>query len=514
MSGKRRTGSAAFLVAAGILLSRISGLLRESVFAHYFGASDAADAFRAALRIPNFLQNLFGEGVLSASFIPVYAGLLAKESKQEAGKVAGAILALLALTTSVLVLGGVLATPLLIDLIAPGFSGDKRLLTISLVRILFPGAGVLVLSAWCLGILNSHRKFFLSYSVGVLWNLAMIVALVGFGAKASENHLAEIVAWGSVAGSAAQFLVQLPVVIRLVPFLRVALETASPAVRTVLRNFGPVFISRGVVQLSAYIDSLLASLLPSGAVASLAYAQTIYLLPVSLFGMSVSASELPEMSQAEGTEALRQRLTAGLRRIAFLVVPSVVAFIGLGDIVAGAIYQSGRFTHAEAIYVWGILAGSGIGLLASTESRLYASAFYALKNTRTPLYFAIVRVVLTTVLGYFCARQLPGILGLDPKWGVAGLTASAGVAGWIEFALLRHALTERVGQAPIGVRYLARLWAAAIAAAAVAWLIKIELPIAEPRLEALAVLIPYGGIYLLLSGGYLSLRSGDNLKRG
>ncbi|MGH2709097.1 MAG: lipid II flippase MurJ, partial [Actinomycetota bacterium] len=169
------------MVAAGILLSRILGLIRNRVFAHYFGTSDAADAFNAAFRIPNFLQNLFGEGVLSASFIPVYAGLRARGQEQEARRVAGAVAALLGLVVSVLVLAGVALTPLLIDVIAPGFSGEKRSATIRLVRILFPGAGLLALSAWCLGVLNSHRRFFLAYSAPVVWNLANIAALVGYG---------------------------------------------------------------------------------------------------------------------------------------------------------------------------------------------------------------------------------------------------------------------------------------------------------------------------------------------
>lgn len=147
-------------VAAGILLSKIAGLVRGRVFAHYFGNSDAADAFGAALRIPNFLQNLFGEGVLSASFIPVYARLRAEKKDEEATELAETIFALLFLSTSVLVAVGVLATPWLIDAIAPGFHGEKRQLTITLVRIFFPGVGLLVFSAWCLGVLNSHRKFF------------------------------------------------------------------------------------------------------------------------------------------------------------------------------------------------------------------------------------------------------------------------------------------------------------------------------------------------------------------
>src|SRR5512139_3704833 len=167
-------GRWAFLVAAGILLSRLAGLVRQRIFSHYFGqVSDAADAFKAAFRIPNFLQNLFGEGVLSASFIPVYAGLLAQGKSEEADRVAGAIFSLLSLLVSILVLIGVLATPLLIAVIAPGFKGAKVELTVSLVRILFPGAGILVLSAWCLGVLNSHRRFFVSYTAPVAWNLLM-----------------------------------------------------------------------------------------------------------------------------------------------------------------------------------------------------------------------------------------------------------------------------------------------------------------------------------------------------
>ena len=179
---KQRTSSRnAVLVGSGILFSRIIGLVRERVFAHYFGNSDAADAFKAALKIPNLLQNLFGEGALSSSFIPVYASLLASGRKEEANRVARVVGTILALAMSILVLAGVLATPFLIDLIAPGFEGVKREFTIQMVRILFPGVGVLVLSAWCLGILNSHRHFFLPYAAPVLWNLAMIAALLGFG---------------------------------------------------------------------------------------------------------------------------------------------------------------------------------------------------------------------------------------------------------------------------------------------------------------------------------------------
>ena len=494
------TGRSASLVAAGIFLSRIAGLIRERVFAHYFGSSDVADVFRAAIRIPNFLQNLFGEGVLSASFIPVYARLRALGEEEEASDVADAIAALLALITSVLVLIGVFATPYLIDAIAPGFQGAKRELTIRLVRILFPGAGLLVMSAWCLGILNSHRKFFLSYAAPIAWNAVMIATLIGFGGNRSQESLAMITAWGSVVGSAMQLGVQLPVALRLVRRVRVQLGLQLASVREVIRNFFPVLISRGVVQLSAYVDSMIASFLPTGAVAFLGYAQILYTLPVSLFGMSVSAAELPAMSGAIGSETevaeqLRTRLGRALRQIAFLVVPSAVAFLALGDVVAAVVYQSGRFTYADAIYVWGVLAGSAVGLLASSLGRLYSSTYYALRDTRTPLQFAIIRVVLTTVLGLFCALRLPQMLNIDRTWGVAGLTASAGIAGWIEFLLLRWKLHHRIGAVAPSSIFLAKLWISAAISAMAAFGVKLAIGHRHPIVVAIAVLIPYGLLY-------------------
>ena len=459
----------AVLIAAGIFLSRVAGLIRDRVFAHYFGNSDAADVFKAAFRIPNFLQNLFGEGVLSASFIPVYANLLARENKEEARKTAGAVAALLALSTSLLVLLGVLTAPWLIDAIAPGFHGEKRELTILLVRILFPGAGLLVASAWCLGVLNSHRKFFLSYTAPVLWNIAMIAGMIAFGAGRTQNSLVVITAWASVVGSALQVLVQLPTVLKLLGGLKPSFAYHAENVQTVVKNFIPVFIGRGVVQISAYIDAFLASWLPTGAVSALAYAQTLYTLPVSLFGMSVSAAELPVMSGALGAaeeiaQILRTRLNSGLRQIAFLVVPSVVGFLALGDVIVAAIYQSGRFVHGDVIYVWGILAGSTVGLLASTLGRLYSSGYYALRDTRTPLRFAILRVILTTALGYLAALPLPSLLGIDQRWGVAGLTISAGIASWVEFTLLQRGLRRRIGHVGLAPFFLIQVWIAALVA--------------------------------------------------
>jgi len=498
------TGKHAFLIGAGILLSRIIGLVRQRVFAYYFGTSAAKDAFDAAFKIPNFLQNVFGEGALSASFIPVYANLLARNDEKEAGRLAGAIFTILALVTSTFVLLGVLTAPYITRFIAIGFEGERYDLTVRLVKIFFPGAGLLVLSAWCLGVLNSHRRFFLSYTAPVIWNLAIIAALVIFGGRVEQFPLAEYAAWGSVVGSGLQFGVQLPTVLRLVKRLRPALDLASTHVRTVLRNFFPVFISRGVVQISAFVDSQLASLLPVGAVGAISFAQSIYTLPVSLFGMSVSAAELPAMASTLGEQGevaahLRKRLEAGLRQIAFFVVPSSMAFLALGDVIVGVLYQTGRFTREDSQYVWAILAGSTVGLLASTLGRLYSSTYYALHDTRTPLRYAVLRVALATMLGYFCALRLAPALGFDARWGAAGLTAASGLAGWVEFYLLRRTLNRRIGRTGVPSIFLAKVWLAAGFSAAVGWAFKIAFDNHQPFVAALLVLVPYGLIYFAVT---------------
>jgi putative peptidoglycan lipid II flippase len=494
----------AFLVALGILFSRIAGLIRVRVFAHYFGNSDAGDAFNAAVKIPNFLQNLFGEGVLSASFIPVYAQLLAKKHDEDAAKVASIIGTMLFVVTSAFVLIGVLATPLLIGVIAPGFTGEKRELTIHIVQILFPGTGFLVMSAWCLGILNSHQKFFLSYAAPVIWNFAIIATLVFFGPRELQYDLAVSTSYGLFAGSVLQFLVQLPFALRLGKKIRPSLDHNVAGVREVVKNFIPVVFSRGVVQVSAYIDNVLASLLPTGAVSALAYAQTLYLLPISLFGMSVSVAALPTMSQATGTEDqintfLRQRLNSGLAQIAFFIIPSVAAFLFLGDMIVGAVFQGGAFDHDSTVYVWAVLAGSTVGLLASTLARLYSSTFYAVRDARTPLKFAFLRVLLTTILGMCFAFYLPKIFGLDPRWGTTGLTASAGLAGWVEFYFLRRTMGRRIGVTGISVRLQAKLWGMALAAAAVAFLCKSTLNShIHVIVRAAVVLAVFGVIYFSL----------------
>jgi putative peptidoglycan lipid II flippase len=490
---------AATSVGAGILLSRLAGVVRVRLFAKYFGQGEdayVADAFNAAFRIPNLLQNLFGEGALSGSFIPVHAALRARGQHQAAAQTARTFFTLLTLTMAVLVLLGMLAAPLVTELLVPGFTDERRELTIRLVRILFAGAGLLVTGSWCLSVLNSHGRFLLSYSAPVAWNAAMIVTLVFLHQGHSLEQLAIYLAWGSVAGSFLQVAVMWPSAWQLT---RDGGGFAiSDPVRQIGRSFVPIMISRGAIQLTGYIDQYIASWLPVGAVTGLTNAQLLYTLPVSLFGTSISATELPALSGAatrEGFEPFRGRIDAGLRRLAFFIVPSAVAFAALGDVVAGVVLQTGRFRVEDSQYVWGIIAGSSIGLLASTMARLYSVAHYALGDAQRPLRFAGLRLFVAAGLGYLWAIPLPAWLGLSPHWGAAGLTASAGVAGWIEFVLLRRSLNARIGWTGLHASYVARLWTAGLVAAALAWGARLLLPPLDPIVRGAIVLPVFGGGY-------------------
>jgi putative peptidoglycan lipid II flippase len=482
------------LVAAGILLSRVAGLVRTAVIAHFLGVQAVADALQAAMRIPNLLQNLLGEGVLSASFIPVYSRLLAEGREDEAGRVAGAIAGLLTALTGVLALIGVVFAGPVTRVVAWGFTGSTLALATTLTRILFPGVGFLVLSAWCLGVLNSHRKFFLSYVAPVIWNVTQIVVLVVAATwflsdelavaatrESALSLLATALAWGVVVGGFLQFAVQLPAVLRSTGTLRLSLNVRLEGVRTALRSFWPVVAGRGVVQLMIYVDIALASLLAEGALSALEYATRLALLPISVFGMSAAASELPELSSLsqDDHEQVRRRLAPTLARIAFYVVPTIVGFVVLGDLLFELV-----LLPLPSRLAWLVLLGSTVGLLSNTSSRLLQATLYAGGDTRTPARYAMLRVALAAVLGAALMMQfdrleithagislrgsLPAFTPLPLsgsatdqavalRLGAVGLALAAGMSSWLEFALLRRHLARRRGlRARVGGGALAR----------------------------------------------------------
>jgi len=513
-SGSSKDARAAVRVGAGIFLSRLTGFVREAVFAYYFGASAVADVWRAALRTPNVLQNLLGEGTLSASFIPVYAEFLEEGREEEAGRFAGAALGILATVAGGLALLGVLAAPLLVRVLFFDWDPWMQELAIRIVRILFPMTAVLVVSAWALGVLNTHRRFFVSYVAPVLWNVAMVTVLVAFGtglgwsAAGREVELVVVLAWGALAGGVLQLGAQLPWVVRHLHHFRLSVSRRVAGVREAIRNFVPVVTARGVVNLSGWIDVVLAAQLAVGAVAVLGYAQILYLLPISLFAMSVAASELPELSRSrkEAASVLSSRVSTALERIAYLLVPSALAYLFLGDVLTAALFQRGEFGGPDTLVVYGVLACYALGLPASSASRVLSSAFYALRDTRTPARIAYLRVGVSVVLGASLMFPLDryGVAGL--RFGAAGLALGASVGAWVEYGLLRRRLRSAIGGHAPPVA-----GAAAVAAGVGAQLLlpgpeglartlSRPLPVGpgalEPVLLALETVLPFGVVYL------------------
>ena len=530
-AGSGRRGGGAGSVAAGILLSRVAGFLRERATGYFFGVGPHADVLNTALRAPNLLQNLLGEQTLSASFIPVYSRMIAAGRRREAARFAGAVLGLLAVAAFGLALVGVLLARPLVALFAAGYLADAARiaageatvdrfeLAVEAVRWVFPGTAVLVLSAWALGVRNSHGRFFLSYAAPVLWNGAILAALVavaggaGFAGPEQRSRLVIAACVGGLAGAGLQLAVQLPAVLRDLRGLPLALSLRVEGVREALRAFGPAVAGRGVVQLSAYLDQFLASLLAVGAVGAIAYAQRLYLLPVALFGMSVAAAALPDLARSTHAGAdvgkLGERLGAAVAQTGFLVVPSTVALSVLALPVVAAFYQTGQFGVRDVGLVATVLAVYALGLPASTLSRVLQSGFFALGDTRTPARRAAERVALSTAvalpsmwwLDRFEVARLPWVGAEGPggalSLGAVGLAAGASLGAWYELLRLRAALAGCLP--PLGRRGdLLRQGAAALLALIVAlpaWSAAVAAGLG-PIVRGAAALLGYGIGYL------------------
>ncbi len=464
-AGPRRA-SAPLLVALGIGASRLAGLGRETVAARLLGNTAAGDAFAVAMRIPNMLQNLLGEGVLSASFVPVYSRLLDDEGdgSDDAGRTAGAVAAALLAVVGIAVLLIITLSRPVTFLLAPGLSTERFDLAVSLVKVTALGTGFAVLSAWCLGVLNSHRRFFLSYAAPVLWNAVQVGALLVAWILAFDlDGIARALAWGVALGGLAQLAVQLPTALRLARGIRLRWRRGHPGSGEVARRFGPAVLGRGVVQVSAYLDLVLASLLATGAVAALYRAQILYMLPVSLFAMSVAAAELPEMSRlGQDPAAVAARASAAARRVAFWTMLAAAVYGAAGDLVVGLLFEGGAFGSADTVLVWFVLAAYAAGLPATGVSRVLQNACYAVGDTAGPARIAALRVSVAAAIGVAVMFPLDrvivgpdGLLGaadaLGPAWalpaaerelgdavrlGAVGLALGSALGSWVELLLL------------------------------------------------------------------------------
>jgi putative peptidoglycan lipid II flippase len=464
-------------VAGGIAASRLTGLLREKVAAHFFGVSAFGDVFALVFRGPNLLQNLLGEQSLSASFIPIYARMLEQGRDEDARRFAGAIFALLSALLTLVAVGGVLLAAPIVALLNPGLLGDaakvaagtlsvdRYALAVAGVRIIFPMTALLVLSAWCLGVLNSHRRFLLAYVAPVVWNLAIIAGIVVAATGGTPNpdgsaageSLVIAACLGALAGAVLQVAVQLPTVLRLLGGLRPSISLRIDGVREAISRFLPAVSGRGAAQLSSYLDLVIASFLTVGTLAALGWAQRLYLLPIALFGLSVAAVELPELSRLsdqERAEQVPRRFGDAFAMAGFFLMPTIVAFLAFGFLAVAVLYRGGRFGLAENWLVYLVLGGYTLGLPATVTSRLLQNVFFAAGDTRSPARIAFARLGISAGFGATAAvaldrvaleQVIPAASGTLHSLAPLGLALASAVAAWSELLLLRRAL---VGVAP------------------------------------------------------------------
>jgi len=467
----RPSGRNAMIVGAGISLSRLSGLIRELIFAGLLGTRVAADAFKAALQIPGLLQNILGEGTLSASFIPTYSRLIDDhEDEDEPGLVAGTIVTILGLVTSVIVIIGILAARPMSKVLLPLLPDETFELTVNLVRIMWAGLGFIVLSSWCLGVLNAHRRFFLSFAAPILWNAAQIVfALLAWAQGWSDASVAKAAAWGVLVGGALQFLVQIPVVMRVSPSIRLGVKKGSKAVREIVSKFFPAVLGRGVIQFSGFLDLFLAGFLATGALTALSLAQIIYMLPIGLFVMSIISADLPEFSRdRDNISAVTTRFTTSSERIGFYLVFSSIAFVTMGEPLVDFLFERGKFTSEDTLYIWIILAAYSLGLYATGMSRLYQNLCYSFGDVKGPARLAGLRVLIAGSVGFLLMFQLDRVaidgetiirIGNFPSFsplpefaraldttpqplGALGLALGSSLGAWIEYFLLKRRVSD------------------------------------------------------------------------
>mgnify|MGYP006288338731 FL=1 len=473
--------SGASSVAAGIFASRISGLIRERVIAYFFGVGAIADVWSVISRVPNILQNLLGEGTISAAFIPTYSRMIDEGRHETAGRFAGAIFGLLLATAATIAMLGIVFARPIVAASAPGFIDDAARvaaggltvnrfeLAVDGIRLMFPMTGVLVLSAWALGVLNSHRRFFIPYVAPVLWNIAIMSALAGgalywTGGIAAQDYdidtLSQLLlagCGGALVGGVLQFGIQLPAVRQSMQGFRLSLSMKAEGVREAVRSAGPVIAGRGAAQISAFVDQIIGSVyLFAGGLSALRFGQILYMLPISLFGMSVTASELPELSRLteERVEAFVSRLRRAFGQLAFLTVPTVIGYLAFGYLIVGALLRTGQFGLQDQWLVYLTLAAYTVGILATSMSRLLQNAFYAVGDTSTPARLSVLRLVVSLAIAFpavFWFRQFSvadvahqSFSGETLYLGAMAFGVGASVAAWLELAALLWRLKQKV----------------------------------------------------------------------
>lgn len=435
----RRVVKAAGTVGLATLLSRIFGFLRDMVVAAFFGAGLATDAFFVAFRIPNLLRRLFAEGSLTIAFVPVFTEYLKKKSKEDAFELANIAFTLLSIILAFVSLIGILLSPFIVMLIAPGFTKvpAQYELTVLLTRFMFPYIFFISLVALCMGILNSMRHFAAPALAPVALNISIIIA-----ALTLRNYFTEPIfalAVGVMIGGILQLAMQFPVLRRMGVKLKPNFNFRHPGIKKIGLLMLPAVFGAAVYQINIFVSTLLASFLSEGSVSYLYYADRIVQLPLGIFGLAIGTASLPSFSAqvARGDFGeLKKTLSFSLRLILFVTIPAMVALIVLREPIISVLFQRGKFDLLSTVLTSRALLYYALGLCAFSAIRIIVSAFYSLQDTKTPVRVAIIAIVANIILSIALMFPLKH----------AGLALATSIASFVNVILLFVILKRRIGK--------------------------------------------------------------------
>ena len=434
-----RVAKAAGVVGLATMLSRVFGFIRDVIVARYFGAGLATDAFFVAFRIPNLLRRLFAEGSLTIAFVPVFTEYLKAKSREDAFELARVAFTLLSAILVVVSIAGVLLSPAIVTLMAPGFRAapDKYALTVLLTRIMFPYIFFIALVALCMGILNSLRHFATPALSPVILNLCMIAAALTLRDFFAEPIVA--LAVGVMVGGLLQLAVQLPVLFRLGVSLRPNFHFGHEGVRRIGALMLPAAFGAAVYQINIFISTLLASFLPEGSVSFLYYADRIVELPLGIFGIAIGTAALPSFSDqvARGQyDEMKRTISFSLRLMLFITIPAMIGIIALQEPIISVLFQRGEFEARSSVLTAQALFWYAVGLWAFSTIRVVVAAFYALQDTKTPVRIAVVALVVNTV----CSAALMFPMKHN------GLAFATSIASAVNVLTLAYLLRKRIGE--------------------------------------------------------------------
>ncbi|CAM3784474.1 murein biosynthesis integral membrane protein MurJ [Polynucleobacter antarcticus] len=438
--------SAAAKVSSLTMVSRITGLLRETLIARSFGASEWTDAFNVAFRLPNLLRRLFAEGAFSQAFVPILGEITTQGDTQRSKTLVDAVATLLFWALLLTVLLGVIGAPLLILVIATGFQGSAAYdASVVMTRIMFPYIGLISMVSLSAGILNTFGRFAIPAFTPVLLNLALIASALFLAPYLDQPIYALSI--GVLVGGVLQLAIQVPALSRLgllphVGLIPSAIKAAfqNPDAMRVLKLMGPAVFAVSVAQISLLINTNIASRLQTGSVSWLSYADRLMEFPTALLGVAIGTVLLPSLSKANAKNDLVQAgelLIWGLRLTFLLAAPCAIALFIFGEPIAAVLYHYGKFNALDVLMTQRALAAYGVGLIGLILVKILAPGFYSRQNIRTPVKIGLLVLV---------ATQLANLIFV-PWLGHAGLALSIGAGACLNATLLWVGL-HRLGALP------------------------------------------------------------------